>query len=213
MNAKPVALIVDIVRSRELDNRRAAQEAIRDAFAVPHATLPTLQPLVPTVGDEFQAVFADIAGALRATAIARLSFPAGVDCRFGLGRGDIRHIEPGAAGSIQDGSAWWCAREAIEEAHRREDGGNPYLRTWFVSDDDSTAGDALINAYLLMRDQAISSMQSRERRLAAGALLGRPQADLARDEGITQSAVSQNLRRSGAAGLLAANRVLEEASR
>lgn len=202
------ALIVDIVRSRELTDRRAAQESIEGAFRSAHERTAVVVPLWPTVGDEFQAVYSDVASALRATTLARLLLPEDVDCRFGLGVGDVRDVGSGPTGPIQDGSAWWHAREAVEEAHRRESGPNPYLRGWCVSDDPAT--DAVRNAYLLLRDRTITDMRPRERRLTAGVLLGRSQADLGSAEGITQSAVSQSLRRSGGAALLAGYQALAE---
>lgn len=202
------ALIVDIVRSRELTDRRAAQAAIEDAFRRAHEHTPVVVPLWPTVGDEFQAVYADVASALRATTLVRLLLPEDVDCRFGLGTGDVRDVGPGPTGPIQDGSAWWHARAAVEEAHRRESGPNPYVRSWSISEDP--AADAVRNAYLLLRDRTTTDMRPRERRLTAGVLLGRSQAELGSTEGITQSAVSQSLRRSGGAALLAGYQALGE---
>jgi predicted transcriptional regulator len=51
-------------------------------------------------------------------------------------------------------------------------------------------------------------MQPRARRLLLGQLLERTQAQLAREEGISQSAVSQSLTRSGATALLASESLL-----
>lgn len=202
-----VALIVDIVGSRQVEDRVGAQRSVREAFEQAHNARPMRRALWPTVGDEFQAIFSNLGDALLATAFVRLALPEGVDCRFGLGRGETADIDEKESGTIQDGSAWWNAREAIEETHRREHGSEPYLRSWFVSDNAEEAG-ALINAYLLLRDEKISSMRARERRLTAGILLGRSQSELARQEKITQSAVSQSLRRSGGAALIAAHHEL-----
>ena len=213
MTPYPVALIVDIVKSRELVDRAGAQRDILTAFRAADDARNFREPLWATAGDEFQAVFDTAADALRATAIAQLLLPDGLECRFGLGQGEITAVDAASEQSrIQDGPAWWVARQAINEAHRREDRSNPYLRTWFISAESADAADAVINSYLLVRDQTISTMNARQRRLAAGALLGRSQSDLAKDEGITQSAVSQNLQRSGGAALVAAHSVLDEVS-
>ena len=67
-----------------------------------------------------------------------------------------------------------------------------------------------LNAHLLLRDHLIDTMSPRARRLAAGTLSGATQSELAARERISQSAVSQNLRRSGAAALVAADRALAE---
>ncbi|MFD1505143.1 hypothetical protein FE374_09985 [Georgenia yuyongxinii] len=209
MEFGPVGLIVDIVRSRELPDRQAAQERIEETFRAIARVVDFEQPLWPTVGDEFQAVFAHLSDALMATTMGRLLLPEQIDCRFGLGAGEIQDVGEGATGPIQDGSAWWCARDAIDEAHRREKATNPYLRSWFMSA-DRPAEDGVVNSYLLMRDHLISAMKPRERRVTAGSLLGQPQAEIAGAEGITQSAVSQSLRRSGGAALLAGHHAMQE---
>ncbi|MHA7145373.1 SatD family protein [Arthrobacter sp. TmT3-37] len=203
------ALIVDIVDSRKLEDRRAAQHSIREAFNRAQKERPMRRELWPTVGDEFQAIFYGIGDALLATALVRLVLPEDVDCRFGIGRGETTDVDEGESGAILDGSAWWNARKAIEETHKREHGNEPYLRSWFVSDQRDEIGfTSLINSFLLLRDEKISSMGPRERRLTAGIMLGRSQTDLARQEDVTQSAVSQSLRRSGGGALAVSHRRL-----
>jgi hypothetical protein len=113
---------------------------------------------------------------------------------------------------VQDGSGWWLARSAIDEAHRREKSRTPSVRGWFRAADGDAAIEPLVNAYLLGRDQIVGSMSERGRRLASGTMLGRLQGELAEAEGITQSAVSQGLRRSGGASLIAAIDELREAA-
>ena len=201
-----VALIIDIVGSRQLSDRPAAQRAIHDAFAVAAADAEVVEPLWATVGDEFQAVFPRVRDALRVTSLMRLMFPDAIDCRFGLGSGDVRRLDAGRGAPIYDGSAWYHARGALDEVDQRSRNA-PGLRTWFHSDDATEV--ALVTSHLILRDHLIDGMSGRERRLAAGALRGEPQQRLAESEGITQSAVSQNLRRSGAAALIAAHRALE----
>ncbi|UKA59292.1 SatD family protein [Arthrobacter sp. FW306-2-2C-D06B] len=211
MSESVVALIVDIVKSRELKDRVGAQRSIREAFEWASHGRPTRRSLWPTVGDEFQAIFFTLGDALLTTSLVRLALPEGVDCRFGLGRGETVDVDEWAPGTIQDGSAWWNAREAIEETHRREHGTAPYLRSWFVTNNEGESGTvALVNGFLLLRDASISSMRPRDRRLTAGTLLGYSQTELARQEGVTQSAVSQSLRRSGGAALLAAHQELRK---
>ncbi|MGN6273046.1 MAG: SatD family protein [Protaetiibacter sp.] len=201
-----VAIIADIVGSRELDDRDAAQLELERAFAEQNGVAPLLEAFHPTVGDEFQAVAADIPAALRATLAARLSFADGVDCRFGLGLGDSRGVSSSRPDDIRDGSAWWRAREAIETAHRRMDAGRSTIRSWYVADADdaeSAPVAATLNAYLVMRDHVVTRMKRLDRELTFGQLAGLTQAELARRHGITQSAVSQRLERSGGSALLA----------
>lgn len=204
MTDQLLAVVVDIVGSRRLDDRVQAQRAIEDVFRQVEAAWPAEQAMRPTVGDEFQVVYSDVATALRATTLARLLFPMEVDCRFGLGWGEVVDVDAGQEVIIQDGSAWWRARAAIDEAHRREDGRQPYLRSWFEGGSPQD-GDAIVNAFLTLRDHTIGQMgRPRQRQLAAGALLGRSQESMAAEAGISQSAVSQNLQRSGGAALVSA---------
>jgi SatD family (SatD) len=203
MNRMSVAVIVDLVNSRSMADRRAAQASILSSFSIVDSVVQHDQPLHATVGDEFQAAYPTLSGALEATLLARLALPDDIDCRFGLGLGEVVDVGDGAAGVVQDGSAWWLAREAIDEAHAREDGRTPSARAWFRSDGDPSH-ESLVNSYLLARDHIVTSMTPRVRRLTLGTMLGKLQAELADAEGITQSAVSQSLRRSGGASLIAA---------
>jgi len=75
------------------------------------------------------------------------------------------------------------------------------VRSWYVADGDDATGT--INAYLVMRDHVVSRMKPLDRQLTLGQLSGRTQVELARQHGITQSAVSQRLERSGGSSLLA----------
>lgn len=209
-DAELVAVLLDLVDSREIEDRPTVQAEIERGFAAVDEVVPTLEPLRPTVGDEFQAVYASLPAALRATLEARLSLPPGIDCRVGLGRGSIRVIGSGAAGPLQDGPGWWRARAAIDHAHALEDGGVPTARAWFVGSEHPGAEEAVVNAYLLARDALMGPLSARERRLVLGTSRGFSQKVLAERESISQSAVSQALRRAGAGALLAGSGLLEE---
>lgn len=207
--ARAIAVIADVSRSRSHPDRRKLQAELETAFASIAPAIDAVEQLHPTVGDEFQAIFPTLAAAVRGTLVARLALPDGTDCRFGLGYGELRTIGDGTAGPLQDGSAWWSAREAITEAREREYARQPFLRTWFRAADDAAldaiapASEDIVNAYLVTRDHLVSAMSARERRLLLGQLQGGTQSELAEQEGISQPAVSQNLRRSGAAAVLA----------
>ncbi|GAA3867857.1 SatD family protein [Leifsonia kafniensis] len=204
-----IAVILDLVNSRQLANRRLAQFETERSIEIVNSHVAAVQPLAPTVGDEFQGVYGSVGDALHATLLVRLAIPAGIDCRFGLGGGPVWPIGDGAAGEIQDGPGWWRAREAIDQAHKRADVRTPTLRTWYLADRDpgperpGLAEQSLINSYLLARDHLIGGMSDRARRITLGVMLGRSQAQIAEDEGITQSAVSQSLKKSGGAVLVA----------
>lgn len=195
-----VAGIVDIVGSREVADRVRIQAEIKTAFAAASRTVKPVHSLWATVGDEFQIVFRTTADAIAATTLVRLILDE-ADLRIGLGLGDVRDIDEGATGPIQDGSAWIHARAAIDEGHKRQ-AHMRFMRSWFCSGD--VGEEAVVNAALLSRDHIITRMKTRERRIAAASLSGATQVEIASALGVSQSAVSQSLNRSGGGALLAA---------
>ncbi|MYM19100.1 hypothetical protein GSY69_03705 [Brevibacterium sp. 5221] len=202
-----IAVILDIVGSRRLSDRAAAQAGIERALAASAAHAVPRTPPAPTVGDEFQAVYDELPTAILGCTLTALALPEGVELRVGYGVGTIRSVrsadDHGGAG-IQDGPAWWNAREAIEQAHGRQSAGNPWVRSRLCAGDDGPlAGpaEAAVNAALTLADHCLTRMKRRERRVAAAALRGTPQREIAKQEGVSQSAVSQLLHRSGGAAL------------
>ncbi len=168
--------------------------------------VPAEQPLAPTVGDEFQGLYSTAGAALTATMLVRLELEGELDCRFGIGVGGYSEIGPGGI-SIQAGTAWWSARDAIVTAKQLETVRQPTVRTWYRYEPDSdlmgwAPEEGPTNAYLLARDHLLTQMDARTRRLTLGIIRGKTQVELARSEGIGQSAVSRNLRRNGAYALL-----------
>lgn len=205
------AVIADLVGSRAQSDRSLAQQTLVEALRHVNDMVSPLQPLAPTIGDECQGAYADLPSALRAALLLRLLLPDPMDCRFGIGAGEWQTVGRSDYGPMQDGSAWWSARAAIVEAKSRETRRNRTLRSWYaVGADvpDSAPDPALVNALLLCRDEIVTGMGDRGRRLLLGLLRGRTQVELAGDEGISQSAVSQNLRRTGALAVLAADEAL-----
>lgn len=205
-NSAQVALIGDLVGSRRSSSRSAIQKHLVAALAVANETAPSLQPLAPTVGDEFQGVYSDVGSALRASLVVRLALPVDVDCRCGIGVGSLEFVGASEYGLTQDGPAWWAARDAIVEAKRRESGRNKRLRSWFLAPDaeEGDVDEGLVNAFLLCRDELVSSLDARQRRLVLGVLRGTSQKELAGEEGISPSAVSQSLQRAGAFAIIGA---------
>lgn len=208
-----VTVIVDLVGSRQHRDRAWVHRVFTDALAAVNAVVPAEQPLEPTVGDEAQARYLSVEEALRATLLLRLELPPGLDARAGIGVGEVQVLGRGAAGLLQDGPGWWAARDAVNEAKSRETGRDRTLRTWYLVADGVRTGPVhpdpvLVDAFLLTRDEIVSGMPARSRRLLRGVLDGRTQAELAEAEGVSASAVSQNLRRSGAYAVLHAHDLL-----
>lgn len=196
-----VALIGDLVGARDQPPRSDVQTGLAAALAAANDLAPGLQPLAATTGDEFQAVYETVADASLAALVVRLALPEGLDCRAGLGVGQTQVIGESAYGPIQDGPAWWSAREAVvgvTKGERRL----PGLRTAVVHADGSPDQERWMNAYLATRDAVVTRLDGRQRRLVLGVLQGVTRADLAKCEGVSPSAVSQSLRRSGAVEVL-----------
>ncbi|WP_027465352.1 SatD family protein [Curtobacterium sp. UNCCL17] len=214
MQSEPViAVIVDLVDSRTLEDRSAAQQDVEHAFDST-ADVTALDPLRATVGDEFQVIYGTLTDALVATTAATLALPQTVQIRLGIGRGQVRTIGTVGTGPLQDGPGWWSARDAINETHRREDGRTAFLRSWYHdADDRHGTTERLVNAYFLSRDHVVSRLAPRARRIALGLVQGRTQAQIAADEGITPSAVSQSVQKSGVAALVEGLRVLGDGGR
>jgi hypothetical protein len=207
-----VAVIVDIVGSRRMPDREAAQRALDDALARVAGDLPIAETaLHPTVGDELQGVYPTLDAALATTLLVQLALPDIVECRFGLGIGPTGLV-PSATGDIPDGPAWWAARPAIDHVHALEQRAVPSARTWVVAHegegDPAHAAARRANAYLLVRDQVVGAMSERARRLTYGRCFGATQRALAAKEGVTQSAVSQLLAASGASSVVEGFRLL-----
>lgn len=198
-----VAVIADIVGSRRLDDRSDAQRVLEATIERVERDLPHARtPLASTVGDELQGVYDRLDDALAGILLLQLALPDAVQCRYGLGIGEIGPVAS-RAGERTDGPGWWAARRAIEKVHALEQRAAPSARTWVDADaGEDAAMLAVTNAYLLARDQLVGAMSERTRRLLYGRCLGRTQAALAADEGITQSAVSQALASAGAGAVL-----------
>ncbi len=142
----------------------------------------------------------------------RLELPAGVDCRFGLGFGEVTEIGAGLRVPLQDGPGWWAARAAIDRARTHEYARLHELRTWFTVGGTHTDApdEALVNAYLLGRDHLVGTMSDRGRRLLLGKLSGRTQRELAEREGVSDSAVSQTVRAQGVLAVFEGQRLMTE---
>lgn len=201
-----VAVLADIVGSRRLADRSAAQSTLDETIAAVEAAFPlAAQPLTPTVGDEQQGVYRTLAEAMTSLLLIQLRLPEGLAFRFGIGIGEVRAVES-VHRELADGPGWYAARAAIEIVHAREGRTVPRTRTWIVGapgqDEVMESTIASSNAYLLARDEIVGAMSARARRLTYGRIIGTSQQELAAQEGITQPGVSKALRTAGAAALI-----------
>ncbi len=223
------AVIADIVGSRALTNRADAQRIFEAALERASEGLALSQAPYPTVGDEFQAVAYTLEDALLLTLRAQLLLPSQLQLRFGIGAGRIEEFASGVhrqdpargrgaeSAALQDGSAWWAARAAINRAHDVQDASNPFIRTWFMAHASvdsafSSHCQTCINAMLTLRDHSILKLSARHRRITASLLLGKTQVEIARAEKLSQQAISDFARGTGA-GLIQSSLIIAEAAR
>ncbi len=201
-------LIGDVVRSRAAADRPALHARLAALLDDANAELAPVVPLRITVGDEYQGCFGTVGDALHAALWLRLHLAPDAELRHGVGWGSVAVLADSPR--IEDGPGWWAARAAIEsvklEAVRPA---TRQLRTAYRLADETEGPDAAaVNAALMCRDQMIGSVSERSLRLLRGTLAGRTQAELAADEEISPSAVSQRVRHDGLAVIAATDELL-----
>ena len=191
--AECVALLGDVVRSR-VSERARVHEALLKAIEVCNENHPPLDPLRVTVGDEIQGIYTTLGQAIAAMLRLRDELLGIAEVRCGLGGGEVQVIDPKRG--IQDGSAWWGAREAIEcaESLSRQPG-NRTSRTALV---DARAGaNPLADPTLRVIDAQLAGLSPGSRRSWVHLRAGLDNAAAAKLEGITPSANSQRINDHG----------------
>ena len=210
-----VAVLGDVVASRrhpDPDRRRAR---IADALASANDRLLPIQPLTPTIGDEFQGLYERLEDALEATLLVRLALVGEADVRFGIGSGTLLAFDPERAPFEQDGPAWWSAREAVDavrELAQRQEMPRGLRTRWVDADADDPSRTAAINAFLLCRDELVASMDVRDSATMLGILLGEPLRSIADVQGVSVSALSQRAIRGGLYAIRRAHAELRDAA-
>jgi len=211
--ASVVALIGDVVGSRTARDRLVLHERLDAAIARVNDSLAPLTPLRITVGDEYQGVFADLGTALRATLRLRCLLGAGeepIDVRHGLGRGEVRVL--GEEPRVEDGSAWWAAREAIEtvETLQRRPMSRSLRTAYAIGAEASDPAGPAVNAALTARDELVGALDARGLSVLSDMLAGMSQEQIAARLSVSASAVSQRVRRGGIGTVVAVDRLLGE---
>ena len=208
-------LIGDIVGSRLATDRAALHQQLTAALGEVAAT--AIDPPAFTVGDEFQGSYPTVGEALDSALRLRLALAPVIDVRFGIGWGEVTVLDAragiqegdlgidrqadlaqDATAGIQDGPGWWAAREAIEwTASAQRQSGLALVRTAFRSNSQTGPSADAVNAALICRDHLLGSLDERSLRILKGLMGDRTKKELAADEGISASAVSQRAGRDG----------------
>lgn len=204
------ALLGDLVRSRTSTDRRALHRRVTATLEAINARLDPVSALHITAGDEYQGRFATVGQAVAASLLVRLALLPKVDTRHGIGWGAVTELSHHPL--VEDGPAWWVARDAIVAV---EDGEQRAalrgVRTAYAVADGSEGPDpAAVNAALMTRDQLVSRLSPRSLSVLRGLLAGHTQGEVAEQLGISASAVSQRVRADGLMVLLGAHERLGE---
>lgn len=202
----PVVVIGDLIDSRKAVDRRSLHRRLVDALAEANARWAT--DLRITVGDEYQGTVPSLGAATAVSLHVRLSLLPAYDVRHGIARGETAVLD--APGGIEDGPGWWAARAAINDAEERaERPATRSSRTAYHSvDPDEPTG--AVAAALLARDELVGRLDSRSLSVLRGLLSGRSQREIAADEGVSASAISQRIRHDGIGVVVTMSEWLEE---
>jgi hypothetical protein len=207
-----VALLGDVVGSRGHPDPARRRRLVADALSRANDRLAPAQPLTPTIGDEFQGLFADLVSALEATLVVRLALLGEVDVRFGIGSGPVVTFEASRAPFDQDGPAWWSAREAVDHVRdmsQRQESPRG-LRTRWVDAGGERSFVAAVNAFVQCRDELVAAMDPRDAAAMLGLLADEPLTRIAAGEGVSASALSQRAIRGGLYAIRRAQAELRE---
>lgn len=207
-------VIGDIVSSRTFEDQAVLLDLVSHNLEWVNERTSPVQPLDLTVGDEFQGVYADLGQALDAALFVQLRLLGKVELRIGCGWGEISRFDPESAPMAQSGSAWWVAREALEEVIDLSSKKlwPRTLRTRFRRDSEegeTNATEQLVNSFLLCRDDLLASLDEKDGRIALGLFFDERQEELAKELEISQPAVAKRLTEKGLSTLYRAHQGIQ----
>ena len=203
-----IGLLGDVINSREFVDQGKLFHSIQEGLNWLNEQLKPNQPAQLMTGDEFQVAYNDVSSALLASTLISLRLVDTCRFRFGIGAGSIiadHRYSPAA----QSGTAWWRAREAIDEIKSIQKTAKRWpasLNTRFVGDGGDE--DHYINAFLICRDQILNRLDSKDARITLGLFLNESQSDLSRELQINQPTISSRQRANGPSALLRAHESL-----
>ncbi len=189
----PVVVIGDLVGSRVVADRAGLHRRLADALGTVNDRWGT--DLRITVGDEFQGTVPSVGAATSLTLALRLALLPEHDLRCGIGRGATAVLDPAAG--IEDGPGWWAARAAIEAVEALATRPATRAARTAYRSTDVTEPTGALDAALLARDELVARLDARSLSVLRGLLSGRTQREVAATEQVSESAVSQRVRRDG----------------
>jgi len=155
-------------------------------------------PLTITKGDEFQGLLTNLEAAFRIVlALEKLTFPTRL--RFGIGIGNVYKMG-GRLPIEMDGPAFHFAREAINRAK------NEQRNLCYAS---ATPDARLIDQILKWMDLTTSKWKSEKMQTIVLHRLGYSQKQMEKEIGISQSAISQNLKSENVKAVMQSEQLVE----
>ncbi|MEW6568398.1 MAG: SatD family protein [Chloroflexota bacterium] len=199
-----IAVIGDVISSRETADRSALQERLQAAISVMNELFRAslASSFVLTLGDEFQGLLKAPEELARLLARCRVElFP--TEVRFGIGVGPLdTPLEPLSLG--MDGPCFHRAREAVERASNRE----TYVE---VSTTGDSTNQPVFSIYALLSAALRRRWTERQRHVVDLTMAGLEGKEIAARLAITPSAVSQHLRAAGASAIMEATQDWQDA--
>jgi len=195
------AVIGDVKGSRRIEDRAAFQRALEAEVLLLNERLKpqVAAEWVITAGDEFQGLLSTPRGI--AGALGRLTeslHP--VQLRFGVGYGAVvTELKPQAMG--MDGPAFHRARRSLADAKR--------LKRYVVVHAGLGRADEAVSAAWNLAFIVRGSWTDRQREIVRLYRRGLSQQEIAREAGVSESAVSQLLKRSRVKEVWEAERLLD----
>ncbi|MCH8530259.1 MAG: SatD family protein [Saccharospirillum sp.] len=200
---KHLVLIADIVASRQLPDRKAVQQQLRQCLAElnqHHSGL--VSPYTITLGDEFQAVFASADGVFKDITHIMVALSP-VRIRFALAVGEITTaINPDQAIGM-DGPAFYLARAGIEGLKKIDE-------LLAIGSDDEHPCE-LLSASLALLNHHLTKWKTHRFDTLLGLMSEQPVAEIARRLDVSEQAVYKNIRTGGLEAVQAVFQALTEA--
>ncbi len=194
---KYLAIVGDVVRSRELEDRGGFQQRLRSSISRVNEEFSSsiASNFVLTIGDEFQGLLKRPEKIPQILAVIRSEIHP-IEQRVGIGIGTLdTELEPVAIG--MDGPCFHRARDAIERA--KSSGTSIEVETGKLNE------SFLI--YALLYSSLRSQWTRRQKQVFDLSMIGIPGKAIASQLGITPSAVSQHLSAVGASVIYEATRI------
>ena len=181
-----IVLIGDIIASKEITDRLNFQKKFTEVLVKPNKAYynSMISPLTLTIGDEFQTVLWEATNLFNIINLIERDIPE-ISLRYGIGLGNIDTEINSQSAIGMDGPAFHFARTAVEAARKER------KRFHFYCEDQLL--QERINVMLGWIDITLKKWTQQRKEIFYQYLENKTQREIAKNLGITQPAVSQNI--------------------